>query len=348
VALFIKKMKLEERIILFSKFGEILKNRLKNNELSELFSLAKSKNPWFTLDNIELSVKSISEQFLDKKKIFEFTNQYPQTYFTKESAKKIGIVTAGNLPLVGFQDIFHVILSGNIAVVKPSSQDEVLLNYFLNTLSEIDESISQYWIFQDKLNDVDAIIATGSGNTSRYFEYYFSKKPNIIRKNRNSVAILSGNESRKQLSDLAGDIFSYFGLGCRNVSKLYVPKNYDFKLFFESIEYWNGITYHSKYNNNYDYMKSIYLVNGTLHLDNGFLLLKEDEAIGSPISVLFYEYYDDIENAIAKIKSQSNDIQAIVSDLDLPFPTIAPGNAQCPRLNDYADSVDVIQFLNGI
>ncbi|MBK9936386.1 MAG: acyl-CoA reductase [Cytophagaceae bacterium] len=341
-------MKLEERIVLFSKLGEILENSIKRSELSETFYLAKSKNPWFTLDNIEQSLKNIISQFLDHDKISAFTNGYPKDYFSPVFSKKIGIITAGNLPLVGFQDIIQVILAGHIALVKPSSQDEVLLNFIYNTLFKIDSRISEYLVFQDKLNDVDAFIATGSGNTSRYFEFYFSKRPNIIRKNRNSVAVLSGNESRVQLADLAGDIFSYFGLGCRNVSKLYVPKNYDFKTFFESIEYWNGILLHSKYNNNYDYMKSIYLVNMQEHLDNGFLLLKEDASFSSPISVLYFEYYENLENLNSTLSSNLNEIQVIVTDLELPIETVKLGQSQCPKLEEYADNVDVIEFLKSV
>jgi hypothetical protein len=205
--------------------------------------------------------------------------------------KKVGLVLAGNIPLVGFHDVLCVLATGNHALIKVSSQDARLIKYVLNKLVEIDNSYTDKFSFVERLENFDAIIATGSNNTSRYFEYYFGKVPNIIRKNRNSIALLTGNESAEQLSALGHDIFDYYGLGCRNVSKLLVPEGYNFNFFFESIEHFAPIINHHKYNNNYDYNKSIYLVNRDEHLDNGFLLLKQDTRLTSPLACLYYEIY---------------------------------------------------------
>jgi hypothetical protein len=337
-------MKLEERIVLFVELGKYINSHIGSEELQELYSLSKSKNPWFTLDNIEISLRSVSESFLDYDHLKTFVSKYPDSYFTPSEVKKIGIVAAGNIPLVGFQDLIHVLLSGHLAYFKASSQDKVLMAFVIRKLKELNPAISDYLVLADKLNGLDAYIATGSGNTSRYFEYYFGKNPNIIRKNRISVAVLSGEESRTQLSDLANDIFSYFGLGCRNVSKLFVPKGYDFTAFFESIEYWNSITLHSKYNNNYDYNKSIMLVNGDKHLDNGFLLVKESKELHSPISTVFYEEYEDKQGVIGNLSLLSENLQCIVSDSIADG--IAFGESQSPQLWDYADNVDTLAFLH--
>lgn len=336
-------MKLEKRIILFSELGNYILKNLKSDELQAVFSFSKAKNAWFTLDNIELSVKNIAENFLSEKKLNAFINLYPNDYFEPKEPKKVGIVAAGNIPAVGFQDLLHVVLSGHIAYFKPSSQDEVLIGFFIKKMIELNPEISSHIIIADKLNNLDAYIATGSGNTSRYFEYYFGNKPNIIRKNRISVSVLSGQENAQELSDLGTDILSYFGLGCRNVSKLFVPKAYDFVPFFEAIEYWNTITLHSKYLNNYEYNKSILLVNRDQHFDNGFLLLKPSEAVYSPISTVFYEEYERVDTVKAKLETLSENLQCVVSNFlpeGIPF-----GKSQSPELWDYADGVDTMAFL---
>lgn len=336
-------MKLEERIVLFTELGKYINSTIGTEELQDLYSLSKSKNPWFTLDNIDISLRNVSKSFLDYDHLKAFVSKYPDSYFTPSKVKKVGIVAAGNIPLVGLQDLIHVLLSGHIAYFKASSQDEILMAFIIRKLKELNPNVSEYLVLADKLNGLDAYIATGSGNTSRYFEYYFGKSPNIIRKNRISVAVLNGEESRTQLSDLGIDIFSYFGLGCRNVSKLYVPKGYDFTAFFESIEYWNTITLHSKYNNNYDYNKSIMLVNGDKHLDNGFFLVKESKELHSPISTVFYEEYEDKQAVINNLSNLSENLQCIVTD-SIPD-AISFGESQSPQLWDYADNVDTLAFL---
>ncbi len=339
-------MKLEDRIVLFSELGNYILGHIASEEMQELFAAAKSRNPWFTTDNIRLAMTQAAENFLNTEKLNSLVSRYDRSFFEPEVSRETGIVAAGNIPLVGIQDLIHVVLSGHKVFYKPSAQDEVLTLFLIRKMKEINPAVGGWVMAADKLTGLEAYIATGSGNTSRYFEYYFGKKPHIIRKNRVSVAVLGGSETRTQLSDLGNDIFEYFGLGCRNVSKLYVPEGYDFNVFFESVEYWNGITLHSKYVNNYDYNKSIFLVNGDRHLDNGFLLLKESAALHSPISTVFYEEYTSADRVFEDLQAQKKDIQCIVTEMredGVPF-----GQSQSPELWDYADGVDTVAFLAGL
>lgn len=323
-------MKVEDRIVLFSELGRDL---LETSE--DILVAAKARNPWFTLDNVKKAVERVSTHLLAEDKLREWVASYPESYFAPGQPKRVGIVAAGNLPLVGFQDLLHVLMSGHEAYYKASSQDEVLPRYII---SKLEGKLPVY--NADKLNHLDAYIATGSGNTARYFEYYLGNKPNIIRKNRVSVAVLEGTESRAELAELGNDILEYFGLGCRNVSKLFVPEGYDFTGFFESVEYWNTITLHSKYVNNYDYNKSIMLVNRDTHLDNGFLLLKASMDLHSPISTVFYEEYTDRAALLERLKGQQENLQCVVG-VDMPF-----GTSQQPGIGDYADGVDTLEFLS--
>jgi hypothetical protein len=238
-----------------------------------------------------------------------------------------------------------VVLSGNIALLKLSSNDTASMSFLINKLYEIDPKLKNIIIIAERLNDADALITTGSDNTAKHFEYYFASKPRIIRRNRTSVAILNGNESRAELADLGNDIFQYFGLGCRNVSKFYVPIGYTFDKFYESIEYWSTIQLHHKYNNNYDYNKSIYLVNRIPHLDNGFLLLKEDDALVSPISVCFYETYESDAHLEQLLAENAEKIQCLVSSNTRFLNSFRFGEAQVPKLEDFADGIDTMEFL---
>lgn len=341
-------MKLEERIVLFSALGKSLSQKIETEAFEEVLAFAKSKNGWFTLDNLKKSIQTIIDKYLNESELRKFIALYPKELFEPSESKKVGIIAAGNIPLVGFQDLIHVILAGHVSVYKASTQDEILIQYITKELKFINPAVEEYLILADRLNNMDAYIATGSGNTSRYFDYYFAAKPHIIRKNRTSVAVLTGNETKVELADLGNDIFSYFGLGCRNIAKLFVPDGYNFTPFFEAIEYWNTISMHSKYNNNYDYMKSIYLVNGVQHLDNGFLLLKNDENLASPISTLFYENYADLKSLKQRLESQKNEIQVVVSKLPITENSFSLGESQSPKLADYADNVDTMEFLSTI
>ena len=301
-------------------------------------------NAWFTPRNVEHAVKSIGKM-LNKEDLTTWLSRY-QIDYNKDS-KKVGLILAGNIPLVGFHDVLCVLISGNQALIKASTQDARLINYVLNMLVKIEPEFQSRYSFVERLENFDAVIATGSNNTSRYFEFYFSKVPNIIRRNRNSVAVLTGNETTEQLYKLGRDIFDYFGLGCRNVSKLLVPESYDFIPFFEAIQPRYTIINHHKYNNNYDYNKSIYLVNKDKHLDNGFLLVKEDERMVSPLSVVFYEQYKDLASADAFLERESEKIQCIVSSADVKASNqvVGFGESQQPALWDYADGVDTMDFL---
>jgi hypothetical protein len=252
---------------------------------------------------------------------------------------------AGNIPAVGFHDLLCVVLSGNIALLKLSSSDNASMLFLINKLYEFDPELKNIIIIAQRLNDADALIATGSDNTAKHFEYYFATKPRIIRRNRTSVAVLNGNESRAELANLGNDIFQYFGLGCRNVSKFYVPVAYTFDKFYESIEYWSTIQLHHKYNNNYDYNKSIYLVNRIPHLDNGFLLLKEDDALVSPISVCFYETYESDSHLAQLLSENAEKIQCTVSSDARFLNSFRFGEAQVPKLEDFADGIDTMEFL---
>jgi hypothetical protein len=253
---------------------------------------------------------------------------------------------AGNIPMVGLHDFITVLISGNKALVKLSSNDNGLLPYLSEYLIHVAPDFKNFIEFTDeRLINFDAVIATGSNNTARYFDYYFGKYPNIIRKNRNSVAVLTGKENEDQLKDLAIDVFRYFGLGCRNVSKLYVPRDYNFDAFFNAVYSWKHVISHNKYMNNYDYNKAVYLMSVDKNLlDNEFLLLKESSDFSSPIAVLFYEYYDSLKDLKQNLSSQDENIQTVVSssgiEREIPF-----GSSQSPELWDYADNIDTLEFL---
>jgi hypothetical protein len=252
---------------------------------------------------------------------------------------------AGNIPLVGFHDFLSVLLTGHKVVAKLSSNDKHLLPFLAKYLEVIEPEFKGCINFTEhKLENFDAVIATGSNNTARYFEYYFRNKPAIIRKNRNAVAILNGDEAKIQLEALSNDIFRYYGLGCRNVSKLFVPKGYNFDLFFNAIYKWHPIIQETKYANNYDYNKAVYLMSQFDMLENGFLMLKEDESYASPIATLFYEFYDSKIDLEKKLKAERDKIQCIVSK-GFTSQEIAFGKTQHPQLWDYADNVDTVEFL---
>jgi len=301
-------------------------------------------NAWFTPASVEEAVKE-SGNMLNMDDLSAWLSRYHIE--SGKDAKKVGLILAGNIPLVGFHDVLCVLITGNHALIKASAQDSRLIKHVLNMLVAIAPEFEEQYSIVERLENFDAVIATGSNNSSRYFEYYFSKVPNIIRKNRNSIAVLTGDETTEQLFNLGHDIFDYYGLGCRNVSKLLVPKDYDFVPFFEAIESYHPIINHHKYNNNYDYNKSIYLVNRDKHLDNGFLLVKEDERMVSPLAVLFYEHYEDLASVQTFLISESENIQCIVSNAPLKVSNqvVDFGKSQQPALWDYADGIDTMDFL---
>ena len=335
-------MTIKERIDAFVKLGEVLRN-LDAGELHELQMKARGANTWFTADAVAMALKGI-EMNLHQDKLDRWLAQYT----LKAQKRKVGVVMAGNVPAVGFHDLLCILLSGNVLLAKLSSKDSPLITFLIRSLVKLAPALQDQVIITDQLKGMDAVIATGSDNTSRYFEYYFGKYPNIIRKNRTSVGILEGGETPADTRQLGQDIFLYYGLGCRNVSKLFVPAQYDFKPFLDNLAGFNTVLDHHKYQNNYDYNKSIYLVNKEDHLDNGFLLLKEDINLVSPISVLFYERYQNDQQLAAVLATQKEKIQCIVSKNGQWPGSIPFGQAQFPGVDDYADGVDTMAFLAGL
>ncbi|MGY4536863.1 hypothetical protein ACVW0P_001277 [Mucilaginibacter sp. UYNi724] len=333
-----------DTINIFSALGKLLAEP--DFRLMEVIETERQYNAWFTPESVLNAVKANGEM-LNKADLEKWLSNYN---IIPGSNKKVGLVLAGNIPLVGFHDVLCVLATGNHALIKASSQDSRLIKYVLYKLVEIDASYADKFSFVERLENFDAIIATGSNNTSRYFDYYFGKVPNIIRKNRNSIALLTGDETAEQLAALGHDIFDYFGLGCRNVSKVLVPEGYVFNFFFESIEHFAPIINHHKYNNNYDYNKSIYLVNGDKHLDNGFLLLKQDTRLTSPLACLFYDNYADLASAQQQLAEQSENLQCIVTNADIKTENqvVTFGQSQHPQLWDYADGVDTMEFLSNL
>ena len=350
-------MNLEQRIKAFAQLGTFFKQfstekiqKQENSEFNTLFfdafkmqiERAHEFNGWFTKENVLKSFESWSIA-LTPENLTKWTSNYNFPETTKP--KTIAIIMAGNIPLVGFHDFLSVLISGNKVLAKLSSNDK----YFLPLIAKYLEQTNTYFKYNisfttEKLTDYDAVIATGSNNTSRYFEYYFGKYPNIIRKNRNSVAIISGKETQEELEALGEDIFQYFGLGCRSVSKLFIPENYNFDLLFNALYKFNNIINYKKYENNYDYNKAVYIMSLFQVLENGFVMLKEDTSFASPIATVFYEYYSDFDQLIQKLSVQSEEIQCIASnENDIDF--VKFGKTQHPKLWDYADNVDTIEFL---
>ena len=302
---------------------------------------AKHYNGWFTEENCIHAFKEWSIA-LTKENLDAWLEQYD---LNANCEKVVALIMAGNIPLVGFHDLLCVLITGNKALVKLSSNDQKLIPLIIEYLKEIEPYfVDRVSFTKEKLGHYDAVIATGSNNTARYFEYYFGKKPNIIRKNRNSVAVLKGDETTEDLTALGEDIFRYFGLGCRSVSKIYIPKSYNIDTFFKAIFPYNDIVNHNKYANNYDYNKAVYLMSEFKILDNGFLILKEEESFGSPIASLFYEYYEDTDALKTKLKKEEDKIQCIVASGFIENEVLF-GKTQKPSLNDYADGVDTIEFL---
>jgi hypothetical protein len=333
----------EKLIIAFKKLSEFIAEP--SSEFENLILSASNNNAWFTVAEVQKALNALHNML----------NQHDlETWFTaihtSTEPKKVGLILAGNIPMVGFHDVISVLATGNIALIKLSSADDKLLPALLTELVKIEPLLAERIVYIERLKDFDAVIATGSNNTSRYFDFYFGKGPNIIRKNRTSVAVIDGNESTAELELLGRDIFDYFGLGCRNVSKLFIPEGYEIKNFFEPIEPFKDIINHFKYNNNYDYNKSIYLVNLKEHYDNGFLLLKEEKSLSSPLAVLYYETYSNMEQLEELLKKEAQNIQCVVSNVPLKLDTavLGFGQSQNPKLWDYADNVNTIDFLNGL
>ena len=350
---------IQNRISAFSKLGQFL-SQFSNDfyeqkdeiELNHLFfdgfkhqlKLAQENNSWFTKNNLNIALKNWSNALT-----YNNLNYWIElNEVTNVVKKNVAIIMAGNIPLVGFHDFLSVLISGHSVIVKQSSNDKHILPYLAKYLEYVEpEFKGKIHFTEEKLNNFDAVIATGSNNTARYFEYYFKNKPNIIRKSRNSIAVITGKETDEDFKKLSNDVFQYFGLGCRSVSKLYVPKNYDFNNFFNGMFEKKDIINNIKYANNYDYNKAVYLMSEFDLLENGFLMIKEDSSYSSPIATVFYEYYDNLVDLKIKLYQDREKIQCIVAkdfiENEIPF-----GETQNPKLWDYADGINTLNFLASI
>lgn len=345
---------LQKRLEAFEKLGIQLNELIlgfQNNdhhEKAQLFAAkvnaTSAKNGWFTKDNIISALQGVTS-WLQKDALIQWISIYPRLQENTDS-KRVAVIMAGNIPLVNFHDFISVIMSGNIFVGKLSSQDDILLPYIADLLIEIEPELkSQIQFTTEIIKNVDAIIATGSDNSARYFEYYFKKYPHIIRKNRSSMAVLTGNETIEELKALGNDVFQYFGLGCRNISYLFLPQNFDFKRMLDAWDEFQSVAHLSKYVNNYDYQKAILLLNKVPFYDNGFLLVKESEQLATPVSTLHYSFYNNIEEVNEYIAQNNAKIQCVVSADKTIKNALGCGKTQMPTLSDYPDGVDILDFL---
>jgi hypothetical protein len=347
-------VKKEQLIQAFCQLGKIM-NHVGNDltwsgyelglteaELEEMNLIIKTQhhfNGWFTEELTRKSFRNLSSWLKE-----DILNNWLSNYSYSENPKSIAVIMAGNIPLVGFHDFLCVLLSGNNVICKLSSEDNKLLPILSKTLIQIQPEFESRITFSDRnLKGFDAIIATGSNNSLLHFKQYFSKYPHLFRYNRTSIAILSGNETKHELSLLGHDILDYFGRGCRNVTHLLLPKGFDLNRFFEAIVDQGEVINNKKYGNNYDYNKAIHLMNQAVFLDNNFLLLKESKVLFSPLAMVYYHYYENEVEVTNYIEEHKNDIQCIVGKNYIPF-----GKAQCPSLSDYADNVDTMNWLNSL
>ena len=339
-------MKIKERIEAFSELGEVLRNSLsakediKSQGLREHIKSQHVINPWFTPDNVTASLKAIADE-LTLDNLVKWTDAYPMLQ-TENKPVTAGIIMAGNIPLAGFHDFLSVLISGNHLIAKTSSKDSGLIVHIGDILCSIEPRFRNMITFTEgQLKGFDMVIATGSNNSSRYFEYYFGRYPNIIRKNRNSIAVITGNETQEEMESMGSDIFLYFGLGCRSVSKIYIPEGYELNSLISNWGSFAGVMDHQKYGNNYDFSKAVYVVNKNYFTDTGYLLLKEDDGLSSPVAVLYYEYYESFDALRRELESLKDKIQCIVGHGHVPF-----GKAQSPHLWDYADGIDTLEFIS--
>jgi hypothetical protein len=350
-------VKLQQKVRALSQLGDYLKDfidgkqSLSNNELFDQYyektihaiAYAERKNPWFTQKNIMHALSYWANQLNEEK-----LNHWLANYQIAENItpKKVGVIMAGNIPMVGFHDLLGVFLSGHQFNGKLSSDDQILIPHLIEVLAAIAPEAKNDILFSEQfLKNMDAYIGTGSNNSARYFEYYFRDKPHIIRNNRNGVAVLTGKETPQDFEKLGEDIFRYFGLGCRNVSKLYVPTDYNFNVFFEGIYPFFEMVNHNKYGNNYEYNRTVYLMGNEKLLDNNFLIIKEDKGLSSPIAVLFYEYYENVESLNNHFNENAKVLQCVIANDNKVNNAIPFGNSQHPALYEYADGFDTMRFL---
>ncbi len=338
-------MNLEERIRAMVALGQKLQK--KDEYLDAVMQRTQFNNGWFTLENQQQAVGAIAKHFLEEAALRRWLSRYD--WQEPLAPKTIGLVLAGNIPLVGFHDILCVFMAGHRALIKLSEKDQFLLPALLKFLEQIDPRTADYFQLTNQLKDFDGVIATGSNNSSRYFEAYFGKYPNIIRRNRNAVAVLTGAETSGELMALGKDIFTYFGLGCRNVSKIYVPKGYDFNAFLEAMHEYREVILNTKYKNNFDYNYALLVLNREPYVANGCLILTERPSLQSHIAGLHYEFYEKANELQEELSNRASEIQCIVAREEaINLPVLPFGKAQEPALWDYADGVDTLAFLLGL
>ena len=337
-----------ERLQLLVALGDYLRTSSDDPDLQAVITKAHAENQWFTEANIRQSLSAIADNMLSKDALESWSSQYPD-HAPGHPERTVGLIMAGNIPLVGFHDWLCVFAAGHRAKVKLSDKDKVLLPFLIKKMGDWVFESWEYTEFVEEgapIGQIDAVVATGSNNTARYFEQYFGKYPNIIRSNRNSIAVLDGNETTQDLLELGKDVFAYFGLGCRNVSKLYVPTGYDFEPLLEALHEYREMVLHNKYKNNFDYNFTLYILNNTPHLNNGCVLLVEHPALTTRIATLHYEFYRDADHLQGLLEPQKNNIQCVVSNAPVSNMEALPfGTTQKPGLGDYADGVDTIAFL---
>ncbi|MBL6649613.1 MAG: acyl-CoA reductase [Flavobacteriaceae bacterium] len=342
---------LNKRLKAFSDLGKLFSENINKTEKKEFHewnlvlnqTLAKAKefNTWFTENNLNLSLKNWALN-LTYEKLSNWVSNYD---IENKESKTVAIIMAGNIPMVGFHDLLCSLLLNLKCKIKLSSDDKFLIPFVVKFLESRNKSFKEKVVFENnQLKNFDAVIATGSNNSFKYFDYYFSKYPNILRKTRHSIAVLNGYESNTDLLNLSNDIFDYFGLGCRSVSKLFLPKGYDLDLLFDAFYTKKEIINHNSYVNNFDYNKAVFLMSNEKFRENGFIILKEEKKLGSPIGCLYYEYYEEMKEVEKMISNNKDNLQCVLSNYkdigSIPF-----GSSQCPTLNDYADNVDTVNFL---
>ena len=330
-------MEIQARIAGFVALGVHLSNQ-NNPDLIDLKQRAQSENAWFLPEFIDASITQICKQFLQKTALEEWVATYP-SISSKFTHKKVGIVMAGNIPMVGFHDLLSTLIAGHIAVIKLSSKDKVLMEYIVQTLQSIQPLWNDQIIIQEQLKNCDAYIATGSNNTSQYFEHYFGKFPHIIRKNKTSIAILDGTESPTELALLADDMMLYFGMGCRNVTQLWVPTGYSFEPLLAALKKYDFVLDNHKYKHNFDYQLALLMMTRQFYMNTGSILLSENPSPFAAISQVHYQFYEP-----GKLPNFNlEEIQCVVGKGGLAF-----GSLQAPTLSQYADGVDTLSFLSGL
>ncbi len=336
-------MNIQERIAILAQVGNWLADR-SDPQIAAAIHRARFANPWFTVDNVHLALKSIADHYLQSEQLVEFAGAYDYTLADKPH--RVGIIAAGNIPLVGFHDVLCTFLSGHFGVIKLSEKDQSLMQLVIDKINALSGDRARLEI-TEKLDNYDGVIATGSNSSAQLFQKYFAAVPHIIRRNRNAVAILTGEESPQEIEQLGSDIFQYYGLGCRNVSKIYVPKDYAFENLLNGLNRFKSVINHPKYKNNYDYNYATLVINRIPYFTNEFLLLKEDDAVASRIATLHYSHYLDRASLVESLREKESEIQCVVSQTDMEgWEVIGFGKAQEPSLNQFADGIDTMKFLS--